>query len=262
MAESRSSRAMFTFLGLWVRPTMNALMAKEWRGQEKLPKNTGMIVCPNHVTEIDPVVVAHFLFNQGIMPHFLAKASIFKVPVIGWILRTIKQVPVERTSAGANRSLEAAREALAEGGGIIIYPEGTLTRDPDLWPMKGRTGAARLALQTGVPVVPLAHWGAQDVFPRYAKRFHLFPRKRVRVLVGDPVDLSDFRGAPLTRTTLEAATARILDAITAQVAELRAETPPATRWDPAAPATPSSDTAPSEAADDDGSGGPVRGSRS
>lgn len=233
MAESRGSRAMFTFLAIWVRPTMNALMAKEWKGQEKLPRNTGMIVCPNHVTEIDPIVVAHFLYNQGVMPHFLAKASLFKVPVIRSILRISRQVPVERSSAGANRSLEAAREALADGGGIIIYPEGTLTRDPDMWPMKGRTGAARLALQTGAPVVPMAHWGAHEVFPRYANRFYLFPRKRSRVLVGEPVDLSEFRDAPLTRSTLDAATDRIIDAITELLAELRGETPPAERWDPA-----------------------------
>ncbi|MHA7278700.1 lysophospholipid acyltransferase family protein [Arthrobacter sp. MDT2-2] len=233
MGESRGSRAMFTFLASWVRPVMNALMDKEWHGQEKLPVGTGMIICPNHVTEIDPVVVAHFLYNQGVMPHFLAKASLFKVPVIGSILRTIKQVPVERSSAGANRSLEAAREALADGGGIIIYPEGTLTRDPDLWPMKGRTGAARLALQTGAPVVPIAHWGAHEVFPPYAKRFYLLPRKRSRVLVGDPVDLSEFRGAPLTRTTLDRATDRILDAVTELLAELRGEEAPAERWDPA-----------------------------
>ncbi|WP_043445898.1 lysophospholipid acyltransferase family protein [Arthrobacter sp. L77] len=233
MGESRGSRAMFTFLGLWVRPVMNALMAKEWRGQEKLPHGTGMVVCPNHVTEIDPVVISHFLYNQGVMPHFMAKASLFKVPVVGYILRTSKQVPVERSSAGANRSLEAAREALSDNGAIIIYPEGTLTRDPDMWPMKGRTGAARLALQTGAPVVPIAHWGAQEVFPRYAKRFHLFPRKRSRVLVGDPVDLSEFRDLPLTRTTLDAATERILDAVTELLAELRGERPPAERWDPA-----------------------------
>ncbi|MHA7281903.1 lysophospholipid acyltransferase family protein [Arthrobacter sp. TMS2-4] len=232
MGESLSSRAMYMFLGLWVRPVMNALMAKEWRGQEKLRRDTGIIVCPNHVTEIDPVVISHLLYNQGVMPRFLAKATLFDVPVVGSILRTIKQVPVERTSAGANRSLEAAREALADGGGIIIYPEGTLTRDPDMWPMKGRTGAARLALQTGAPVVPIAHWGAQEVFPRYAKRFHLFPRKRVRVLVGDPVDLSEFRDAPLTKTTLDGATERIVDAITALLAELRGEEPPAERWDP------------------------------
>jgi 1-acyl-sn-glycerol-3-phosphate acyltransferase len=234
MGEPKGSRAMWTFLASWVRPVMNAMMAKEWRGQELLPRGTGMIVCPNHVTEIDPIVVGHFLYNQGVMPHFMAKASLFSVPVIGSILRVIGQVPVERSSAGANRSLEAAREALAGGGGIIIYPEGTLTRDPDLWPMKGRTGAARLALQTGAPVVPMAQWGAHEVFPPYAKRFYLLPRKKARVLVGEPVDLDDFRGAPLTRTTLDAATERILDAMTDLLAELRGEDAPAVRWDPAA----------------------------
>ncbi|TYC99552.1 1-acyl-sn-glycerol-3-phosphate acyltransferase [Arthrobacter echini] len=234
MGESRSSRAMFTFLACWVRPTMNALLGKEWRGQERLPRGTGMIVCPNHVTEIDPIVVGHFLYNQGIMPHFLAKASLFSVPVIGSILRTIKQIPVERSTAGANRSLDAARDALADNGGIVIYPEGTLTRDPDMWPMKGRSGAARLALQTGAPVVPLAQWGAQDLFPRYATRFHPVPRKHVRLLVGEPVDLSDLQDAPLTRATLDTATNRILDAVTALLAELRGEEAPEERWDPTA----------------------------
>ncbi len=225
---------MFTFLASWVRPVMNVLLAKEWHGMERLPQDTGIIVCPNHVTEIDPIVVGHFLYNQGIMPHFLAKASLFSVPAIGSILRTIKQVPVERSTAGANRSLDAAREALADGGGIVIYPEGTLTRDPYMWPMKGRSGAARLALQTRAPVVPIAQWGAQELFPRYAKRFHTLPRKRVRLLVGDPVDLSDLHGAPLTKATLDAATDRILDAITALLAELRGEEAPAERWDPVA----------------------------
>lgn len=225
---------MFLFLGTWVRPAMNLLMAKEYSGQERLPRGTGMIICPNHVTEIDPIVMGHFLYNQKIMPHFMAKATLFSLPVIGSILRTINQIPVERSSAGAKRSLEAARTAIADGGGIIIYPEGTLTRDPDLWPMKGRTGAARLALQTGAPVVPVAHWGAQDVFPRYAKRFHLVPRKRVRVLVGEPVDLDEFRGVPLTRTVLDGATGRIMDAVTALLAELRDEAAPAQRWDPGA----------------------------
>ena len=109
---------------------------------------------------------------------------------------------MERSTAGANRSLQVAQEIVAEGGAIIIYPEGTLTRDPDLWPMKGHTGAARLALEGGIPVVPIAHWGAHEVFPRYAKRFHIFPRKRSRVVVGDPVDLSAFAGRPLDKATL------------------------------------------------------------
>lgn len=234
MTEPVSSRATFAVLATILRPLMNVLMSKHWKGAENLPRDTGFIVCPNHVTEIDPIVIGHFLYNNRVLPHFLAKASLFKVPVVGAALRASLQIPVERTTAGANRSLDVAREAIDGGGGIIIYPEGTLTRDPDMWPMKGRTGAARLALQTGAPVVPIAHWGAHEVFPRYAKRLHLFPRKTSRVLVGKPVDLSEFQGGPITRTTLEAATERIMNDLTALVAELRGGTPPAERWDPGA----------------------------
>ncbi|MDQ0800810.1 1-acyl-sn-glycerol-3-phosphate acyltransferase [Arthrobacter sp. SLBN-112] len=143
------------------------------------------------------------------------------------------RVPVERSTAGANRSLQVAQEIVAEGGAIIIYPEGTLTRDPALWPMKGHTGAARLALEGGIPVVPIAHWGAHEVFPRYGKRFHVFPRKLSRVVVGDPVDLSAFSGRPLDKATLAEATEVIMAAITSLLAGLRGEQPPAERWDPA-----------------------------
>lgn len=234
MTVSKPTRRFFSLLANTLRPLANAMMGKEWMGLEKLPRESGFIVCPNHCTEIDPVVVGHMLYNQDIMPHFLAKAGLFKAPVFGAMLRGAKQIPVERAGAGAGNSLKVAREVLDEGGAIIIYPEGTLTRDPDLWPMKGHTGAARLALKTGAPVIPVAHWGAQEVFPRYAKRLHLFPRKRVRVLVGDPVDLSRFEGATLNRETLQAATDVILDDITALLVQLRGGQPPAERWDPVA----------------------------
>ncbi|WP_138443609.1 lysophospholipid acyltransferase family protein [Sinomonas susongensis] len=212
---------------------MNALMGRAWLRTDRLPEG-GFIACPNHCTEIDPLVVGHMLYSQGRPPHFLAKAGLFKPPVLKQVMQGTKQIPVDRSGTGAGRSLEVAREVLDEGGAILIYPEGTLTRDPDLWPMKGHTGAARLALKTGAPVVPIAHWGAQEVFPRYAKRFHVWPRKRVRVLVGEPVDLSEFEGRPLDKSTLVAATERIMDAITALLAELRGEEPPGERWDPSA----------------------------
>ncbi|MFD5277843.1 lysophospholipid acyltransferase family protein [Pseudarthrobacter sp. NPDC058362] len=231
MKESAKSRATFVFIATVVRPLMNLLMSKEWSGTEKLPPG-GFIAAPNHCTEIDPLVVGHLLYNQKRAPHFLAKASLFKVPGLGPLLRATKQIPVERSTAGANRSLQVAQEVVAEGGAIIIYPEGTLTRDPDLWPMKGHTGAARLALEGGIPVVPIAHWGAHEVLPRYGRKVHLFPRKKSRVVVGDPVDLSAFAGKPLDKSTLIAATAVIMDAITELLAGLRNEEPPAERWDP------------------------------
>lgn len=233
MGESAKSRITFTLLASVVRPAMNLMMGRRWEGMENLPAGRGFIACPNHVTEIDPLVVGHFFYNQGILPRYLAKASLFKVPVLGAALRATRQVPVTRGGSGAAGSLAAAQSVIDADGALIIYPEGTLTRDPELWPMKGRTGAARLALQTGAPVIPVAQWGAQDVLPRYGKMLHLFPRKRVRVLVGSPVDLSDLRGVPLTKTVLEEATERIMAELTGLVASLRGETAPAVRWDPA-----------------------------
>ncbi|CAN7421513.1 lysophospholipid acyltransferase family protein [Arthrobacter sp. LjRoot14] len=233
MKETAKSRTTFVIVAGIVRPVMNLLMNKKWEGLEKLPAG-GFIAAPNHCTEIDPLVIGHMLYNQKRMPHFLAKGGLFKVPVLGAVLRATKQIPVERSTAGANRSLQVAKAVVDEGGAIIIYPEGTLTRDPELWPMKGHTGAARMALESGIPVVPMAHWGAHQVFPRYAKRFHLFPRRTSRVIVGDPVDLSAFEGRPLDKATLTAATAVIMEAITSLLATLRGEQPPAERWDPAA----------------------------
>jgi 1-acyl-sn-glycerol-3-phosphate acyltransferase len=231
--ETAKSRITFVIVAGIVRPVMNLMMNKKWEGLEKLPAG-GFIAAPNHCTEIDPLVIGHMLYNQKRMPHFLAKGGLFKVPVLGAVLRATKQIPVERSTAGANRSLNVAKEVVDEGGAIVIYPEGTLTRDPELWPMKGHTGAARMALESGIPVVPMAHWGAHQVFPRYAKRFHLFPRRTSRVIVGDPVDLSAFEGRPLDKATLTAATGVIMDAITGLLATLRSEQPPAERWDPAA----------------------------
>jgi 1-acyl-sn-glycerol-3-phosphate acyltransferase len=233
--ESTGEKIAFGIAAAIVRPLMNLLMAKEWRGTEKLdslPGTGGFIACPNHCTELDPLTVGHMLFNQGRPPHFLAKAGLFRPPVLGQIMRGTKQIPVDRGGAGAGTSLKVAREVVEEGGAIIVYPEGTLTRDPDLWPMKGHTGAARLALKTGAPVVPIAHWGDHELFPRYSKRLYPFPRKKSVVSVGDPVDLSDLRDRPLDKTTLVEATERIMAAITALLAELRGEEPPAARWDP------------------------------
>jgi len=117
---------------------------------------------------------------------------------------------------------------------VIVYPEGTATRDPDLWPMVGKTGAARLALTTGAPVIPIAHWGAQDILPYGSKKLRLFPRKTVRMAAGPPVDLSAYRGQRLSASTLRAATADIMADITALLATIRQGTPPAVPWDPEA----------------------------
>ena len=126
----------------------------------------------------------------------------------------------------------AARQALASGRVIVVYPEGTVTRDPEGWPMTARTGAVRLALQTGAPLVPVGQWGIQELLPYGGRAPRPFPRKTARIRIGAPVDLDDLRGAPMTASGLRAGTERMMDAITAIVADLRGEPAPAGRWDP------------------------------
>ena len=132
----------------------------------------------DRISHADPLVSAHFIHDAGRWPQFLAKASVFRVPMIGWILHRCKQIPVERGSVEAARSLDKLVAALREGGAVVIYPGGTTTREPDLWPMKGKTGAARLALATGAPVIPVAMWGPEQMFNPRTARLGLRPRTR------------------------------------------------------------------------------------
>lgn len=204
----------------------------EWRGMERIPREGAFILTPNHVTHLDVTVMGWLLFRAGRVPRFLAKSSLFRVPGLGLVLKLMKQIPVERKKGAGGPSLEKAAALIKEGLGVIVYPEGTLTRDPDLWPMRGRIGAARLALEHGIEVIPVAHWGVQEILPRYGKRLAGPPRKKVVSLVGEPVDLSRWAGRDDPEALHEAAE-EIMRAITALLAELRGEEPPAIRWDPA-----------------------------
>ena len=191
-----------------------------------------VIIAPNHMSYADWGTDCLFFYEAGRYPTFLVKASAFKVPFIGKLLYGCGQIPVNRGAADAAVALKQAEQQLKEGAAVIIYPEGTATRDPDLWPMVGKTGAARLALTTGAPVVPIGQWGAQDILPYGTKKLHLFPRKTVQMVAGPPVDLSAYEGQRLGASTLQAATADIMAAITALLATIRDETPPAVPWDP------------------------------
>jgi 1-acyl-sn-glycerol-3-phosphate acyltransferase len=164
---------------------------------------------------------------------FMIKSAVFEVKVLGSIMYQLGQLPVYRGRGDAGLVLGQAEAALRKGACVVVYPEGTASRDPDLWPMVGKTGAARLALTTGVPVIPIAHWGAQDVLPYGSRRPHVFPRKTIQTVAGPPVDLSAYAGQRLSASTLRAATAAIMADITALLAKIRQETPPAVPWDPA-----------------------------
>jgi 1-acyl-sn-glycerol-3-phosphate acyltransferase len=224
----------FRAAAVLVKPMLLAGSARVWVDGEKIPERGGCIVVCNHVTKIDPLIIAHVLYDHGRQPRYLAKAALFEVKGLGWALGKLGQIPVQRMTADAVGAFGAAVEAMDNGGCVVVYPEGTITRDPDLWPMRGKSGAARIALATGAPVIPVGHWGAQEILRPYAKRPALFPRKTVRVKVGEPVPLDDLRARPITRETVNAATDRIMAALTGLVADLRGEQAPAKRFDPRA----------------------------
>ncbi|KQY47544.1 1-acyl-sn-glycerol-3-phosphate acyltransferase [Cellulomonas sp. Root137] len=232
---ARSNRA-YRYVAHVVRPLLRAMTRHDWRGTENFPRERGFIVASNHMTNIDPLTFAHFLWDNGVAPKILAKAPLFKIPVLAGILRATGQIPVYRNSSSAGESLTAAITAIGEGDVVAVFPEGTLTRDPDLWPMVGKTGIARLALSTEAPVIPVAQWGPQLLLGRYKKLLKPFPRKLVTVVAGPPVDLSDLYGRPHDTATLREATERVMAAITALLADIRDEEPPAIRYDMRKPA--------------------------
>ena len=215
-----------------LRPILNAIIKRDWRGIEKLPKSGAAIVVCNHLSYLDPLTLTHFLYNNGRAPRYLGKESVFRIPIIGWVITAAGQIPVKRESQDAIKGYEHAIAVLKAGHLLGVYPEGTLTRDENFWPMKGKTGVARLALETGVTVYPCASWGPEKVIPPYEKKIRLFPRTKVSVILGDPVDLSPWRGKASDPLAVEAATEKIMDEITKLLEVLRGEKAPAVRFDP------------------------------
>jgi 1-acyl-sn-glycerol-3-phosphate acyltransferase len=214
-----------------VRPTLLLTTKRTWIDGDKIPATGGCILVVNHVSHIDPLTTAHIVYDHGRLPRYLAKSGLFRNPVLGVFLRSAGQIPVERLSKNAIGAFDAAVQAVLSGECVVVYPEGTLTRDPDLWPMAGKSGAARIALDTGCPVIPVGQWGSHNLLYPYAKKPHLFPRTHIAMKVGDPVPLDDLRDKPRTVENVNEATRRIMAALTGLVAELRHENPPAERFD-------------------------------
>jgi 1-acyl-sn-glycerol-3-phosphate acyltransferase len=215
-------------------PLVRLLFGLRVKGLEKLPKSGPYVLVSNHVTNVDALAVAYFVYVKlNRAPHFLAKEGLFRTPIIGKILLAAGQIPVYRSSGQRNdEPLRVAHEYLKRGHMIGIFPEGTLTRDPDMWPMRGKSGAVRLALDTNVPVYPIAHWGSHHILPTYGNKFRPGFWKKVDVLVGDEIDLTRFRNKKLSPDELREATQVVMTEITHLVEELRGEKAPATVWNP------------------------------
>lgn len=232
-ARKSKSRKSFAYrcVAFIARPLVLLFTRRVWKGEEHLETPGGIIVCSNHISNFDPLVLALFLNDNGRPPRFLAKYQVFKVPVFGAILKAAGQIPVYRGTSDAANSLRDAEAAVRSGETAVIYPEGTHTYDPNLWPMTGATGAARLALSTRVPLIPVAQWGAHNIISIEGKGLKLFPRQTTYVTAGAPVDFSDLYELPMDSVTLNSATERIMSAITTLLEEIRGESAPQYRWD-------------------------------
>lgn len=213
-------------------PIIRMITKRDWQGAEKIPKSGPVIVVSNHVSYFDVLGFAYFLYHNGRAPRFLGKAGVFRVPIIGRILLAAGQVPVERESQGAGKAIDHAKAILLAGHMLGVYPEGTLTRDSGLWPMVAKTGVARLALQTGAPVIPIAQWGTADVMPTYSKKVRLFPRSQITIRCGDAIDLSKWAGRAEDPQALTEATAHIMREITKLLEGIRGQERPRVIFDP------------------------------
>lgn len=213
-----------------VKPTLLATTKPQWEGADRIPETGGAILALNHISEIDPLTAAHITWDYGRQSRYLAKSGLFKNKYFAYFLRSAGQIPVDR-GAGAG-ALDEAIAAIRKGELVVVYVEGSITKDPAGWPMRGKSGAARIALETGCPVIPVGQWGAQELLPAYAKLPNLKGRKTVKMKVGDPVDLKDLEVQEHTPAVINEATERIMKAILALVGDVRGEEPPAELFDP------------------------------
>ncbi|MEU4804430.1 lysophospholipid acyltransferase family protein [Actinosynnema sp. NPDC023587] len=202
---------------LW--PFVVVFVRMRMAGGANVPREGKVLLASNHLSFADPVTLTAFTLASGRVPRYLAKASLWKVPVLGWVMSGGRHIPVDRGTARAGRALDAARTSLDDDQCVIVYPEGTFTSDPDGWPMRGKNGVARLALETRTPVVPVAQWGTQRLLP--PDGFVPRPWTKVHVVAGAPVDLSDLYGLETTKQVLDEATGRIMAAITTLLVGVR-----------------------------------------
>jgi 1-acyl-sn-glycerol-3-phosphate acyltransferase len=213
---------------LTVRPPMALWFNWHLEGREHVPPEGPMLVACNHISHLDPLCQGYFLVKCHRRPRFLAKAELYQKAFLGRVLRGAGQIPVERGS-GSAAPLEAAGEALRAGECVVLYPEGTVTKTPDYSPMAAKTGVARLALATEVPVLPLAVWGPHYVLPRPGEggRKLAFGRP-IMVKAGPPMDFSMHADRRGDKATLRQVTDEIMAELSGLVDDLRGRYPK--RW--------------------------------
>jgi len=196
-------------------------------GREHIPSQGPAIIAVNHPSLFDPFAVAYALDNAGRRPRFLAKSSLFEVPVTGGILRGARQIRVDRGTASAPASLVHAEQAIADGEVVVIFPEGTISLEPDLSPLSPKSGVARLALATGAPLIPCATWGGQWVWG-YHLGFNPAPGKEVWVRFGPSIDIKRYMDLEQDPKLWDDVSRMVMSEIAVLLASLKAAKP----WTP------------------------------
>ena len=200
-----------------------------WRLEDldRVPQEGPIIIAGNHLSYLDPFAHGYFVVRAGRRPRFLAKQELFENPFLRVVLRGAGQIPVRR-GTGDQAPLEAAARALTRGEVVVVYPEGTsVTENPDFSPGRGRTGAVRLSLMAGVPILPVATWGGQYVWLRSGKGNLRFGRP-IWVKAGDPFVPSEHAGSDPDPKTVRALTDQLMGELARLVDDLRSWYPK--RW--------------------------------
>ena len=199
-----------------------------WRfeGLENVPREGPCLVACNHVSYFDPLAHGYLLVKAHRIPRYLAKSELYEQWLLRRVLEGAKQVKVYRGSGDAG-PVEAARRALRAGECVVVYPEATVTKNPDFSPMRAKTGIARLTLTSEVPVVPVAVWGSQHVWQRDGARSLKFGRP-IWVKAGPPMDFSSYSDTEMDNETLRTVTDHVMDEIAQLVDDLRSRYPK--RW--------------------------------
>jgi 1-acyl-sn-glycerol-3-phosphate acyltransferase len=228
----RESNFAFVLVAMVLAPILRLMFNIKTTGKENLPQG-GYILVGNHLSYLDPFSFAYSVYiHMKRVPHYLAKESIFRIPIIGKILPKVGQIPVYRGGKSNEEPLRAAKEYLKAGQVVVVFPEGTLTRDPDQWPMRGKSGAIRLAVELGLPIVPCGQWGVQKVLGNYSKKFRPNPFHTVRVKIGKPMFFRELENKTPSAKELSEATDKVMREISGIVGVLRGESSPKQLWDP------------------------------
>ena len=189
-----------------------------------------VIVISNHTSYADGVLLALVCRRLGRSARLLATAGVFRAPLLGGVIRRLGFIPVERESERAADALEPAVQALAAGEAVALFPEGRVTRHPDHWPERAKTGAVRLALRTGAPIVPVALVGAHRVVGR--SKFvrglmsSVLLRPKVHSAVGEPIDVRALLPGDATPDEVRRLTDLVMEQLIDLVEHLRGETAP------------------------------------